>query len=45
VSVVREDAIELETFNADALFEDEALARRREEAGEGGEAEGSTPRS
>jgi large subunit ribosomal protein L9 len=36
VTVVREEAPELETFNADAVFEEEALARQRE-TGEGGE--------
>jgi large subunit ribosomal protein L9 len=32
VTVVREEAPELETFNPDAVFEDEALKRQREEA-------------
>jgi large subunit ribosomal protein L9 len=32
VTVVREEAPQLETFNPDALFEDEALKRQREEA-------------
>lgn len=32
VTVVREEAPELETFNPDAVFEDEALSRQREEA-------------
>jgi large subunit ribosomal protein L9 len=36
VTVVREEAPELETFNPDAVFEDEALKRQREE-GEGTE--------
>jgi large subunit ribosomal protein L9 len=36
VSVVKEEGVELETFDPDALFEEEALARRRDEgAGEG----------
>jgi large subunit ribosomal protein L9 len=39
VTVLREAGVELETFNADALFEEEALARRREAADDGGEAE------
>lgn len=34
VTVVREEALQLETFNPDALFEEEALARQRDE-GEG----------
>jgi large subunit ribosomal protein L9 len=32
VTVVREEAPQLETFNPDAVFEDEALKRQREEA-------------
>jgi large subunit ribosomal protein L9 len=32
VTVVREEAPEIETFNPDAVFEDEALKRQREEA-------------
>jgi len=35
VTVVKDEALQLETFNPDALFEDEALARQR---GEGEEA-------
>ena len=31
VTVVREEGVELETFNPEALFEDEALARQRSE--------------
>jgi large subunit ribosomal protein L9 len=31
VTVVKEEALQLETFNPDALFEEEALARQREE--------------
>ena len=37
VSVVKEEGVELETFNPEALFEEEALANQRGE--EGGEAE------
>ncbi len=36
VTVVKEEALQLETFNPDAVFEEEALARQREE----GEQEG-----
>ena len=36
VTVVREEGLQLETFNPDALFEDGALARQREEAEEEG---------
>jgi large subunit ribosomal protein L9 len=35
VSVVKEEGVELETFNPDALFDEEALARRRGDEGEG----------
>ena len=31
VTVVKEEALQLETFNPDALFEEEALARQRGE--------------
>jgi len=31
VTVVKEEVVQLETFNPEALFEDEALARQREE--------------
>ncbi len=31
VSVVKEEGVQLETFNPEALFEDEALARQRDE--------------
>jgi large subunit ribosomal protein L9 len=34
VSVVKEEGVELETFNPEALFEEEALARQRSEEGE-----------
>jgi large subunit ribosomal protein L9 len=34
VSVVKEEGVELETFNPDALFDEEALARQRSEEGE-----------
>jgi large subunit ribosomal protein L9 len=34
VTVVKEEALQLETFNPEALFEEEALARQREEEGE-----------
>jgi large subunit ribosomal protein L9 len=33
VTVVKEEAVQLETFNPDALFEEEALARQREDGG------------
>lgn len=39
VTVVREEKVELETFNPDALFEDEALANQRAEDGESGAAQ------
>ena len=39
VSVVKEEAVALETFNAEALFETDALARQRGEAEEASEAE------
>ena len=39
VSVVKEEAVALETFNAEALFETDALARQRGEAEEAVEAE------
>jgi large subunit ribosomal protein L9 len=38
VSVVKEEGVQLETFNPEALFEEEALVRQREEAGEEPEA-------
>ena len=41
VTVVKEETLQLETFNPDAVFEEEALARQREE-GEG-EGEASQP--
>ena len=41
VSVVKEEAVALETFNAEALFETDALARQRGEAEEASEAESS----
>ncbi|HJZ33889.1 MAG TPA: 50S ribosomal protein L9 [Hyphomicrobiaceae bacterium] len=31
VTVIKDEGVELETFNADALFEEEALARQRDE--------------
>jgi large subunit ribosomal protein L9 len=31
VTVIKDEGVELETFNAEALFEEEALARQREE--------------
>jgi large subunit ribosomal protein L9 len=31
VTVVKEEAVELETFNPDAVFEEEALSRQRGE--------------
>jgi len=31
VTVVKEEALQLETFNPDTLFEEEALARQRSE--------------
>jgi large subunit ribosomal protein L9 len=34
VTVVRDEAVELETFNPDALFDEEALARQRGDADE-----------
>jgi large subunit ribosomal protein L9 len=34
VSVVKEEGVELETFNPEALFDEEALARQRSEEGE-----------
>jgi large subunit ribosomal protein L9 len=34
VTVVKEEALQLETFNPDALFEEEALARQRGESEE-----------
>ena len=34
VTVVKEEGLQLETFNPDALFEDEALARQREGDGD-----------
>jgi large subunit ribosomal protein L9 len=34
VTMVKEEALELETFNADQLFEEEALARQRDEGAE-----------
>jgi len=34
VTVVKEEAVKLETFNPEALFEEEALAQRREEGEE-----------
>jgi large subunit ribosomal protein L9 len=34
VSVVKEEGVQLETFNPEALFEEEALARQRGEEGE-----------
>ena len=37
VTVVKEEAVQLETFNPEALFEEEALARQREEGEEGSE--------
>jgi large subunit ribosomal protein L9 len=40
VTMVREEKMELETFDPDALFEEEALARQRQE----GEEESSEPR-
>ncbi len=40
VTVVKEEALQLETFNPDALFDEEALARQREE---GAEEAGSEP--
>ena len=42
VTVVREEGLQLETFNPDALFEEEALARQRE-TDEGAAAEESEP--
>jgi large subunit ribosomal protein L9 len=39
VSVVKEEAVALETFNAEALFETDALARQRDEPEEAAEAE------
>ena len=39
--MVKEETLQLETFNPDAVFEEEALARQREE-GEG-EGEASQP--
>ena len=36
VTVVKEEGLQLETFNPDALFEEEALARQREEGEEEG---------
>jgi large subunit ribosomal protein L9 len=44
VTVVREEAPALETFNADAVFEEEALARQREEIGDAS-GEGSEPQT
>jgi large subunit ribosomal protein L9 len=38
VTVVKEEAVKLETFNPEALFEEEALAQRREEGEEEPEA-------
>ena len=38
VTVVKEEALQLDTFNPDALFEEEALARQRgEDDGAGAE--------
>ena len=34
VTVIKEEKIELETFDADAVFEDEALARQKADDGE-----------
>ena len=39
VTVVKEEGVQLETYNPDALFEEEALARQRDE----GEGEGEVP--
>ena len=50
VTVVREEGVALETFNPEALFDEDVLARQRGEAHEaaeapsGAEAEGSRPR-
>ena len=44
VTVVKEEALQLETFNPDALFEDEALARQRGEGEEEG-ADEAAPKS
>ena len=35
VTVIREEGVEIETFNAEALFEEEALARQRDEEPKG----------
>ena len=35
VTVVKEEALQLETFNPDAVFEEDAAARQREEGEEG----------
>jgi len=42
VTVTKEEGLQLETFNPDAVFEEEALARQREEEAQG-EGEGTQP--
>ena len=45
VTVVKEEALELETFNPDAVFEEEALARQREDGERAGRSRATSRRA